>query len=204
MHKNTLKALTLLSFLIFSSLVNSQVKAQDFYLGLKTGAGLSNFSYDGEADYEISTERKLNLALTHNLRFSQKFGLNIETGYSDRGVQINDDELDYRLNYLDLPLLLDYYPAPRVRLNIGPEITYLLSAINRENDSTKVNITERFANRWALNGVVGANYSISFFLEAGLRYQLPITTISQSDAILNTRNTKSRYFQLYLLFKIAN
>lgn len=206
MVKNARRVITLLViiFFYFSFTSANKLTAQEFYLGLKTGSGWSGFTYEGQAAHEIDTEQKLNIALTYNLKFSEKYGLNIETGYSDRGVQIDNNELDYRLNYLDMPILLDYYPVPRVRLNAGPEITYLISAINQQNDSTKVNIMDRFENRWAINGAIGANYSINFFLDAGIRYQIPITTISQSDATLNTRNTKSRYLQLYLLFKIAN
>ena len=153
---------------------------------------------------EIDTEQKLNVALTYNYKFSQKYGMNVETGYSDRGVSINADNLNYNLNYLDLPLLLDYYPISRVRLSAGPEISYLISAMNKSNDGSKTNISGNFDNRWAVNGAIGANYSVSFFMDLGLRYQLPITTISKTDPTLNINNVKSRYFQLYLLFKIAN
>lgn len=205
MVKNTqvpLVRLAILIFLLFSGALS--LHAQEFYLGLKTGYGLSNIDYKGTANSKISAKQSMNLALTYNYRFTEQFGLNIETGFSDRGVKIENEALDYRFNYLDMPLLLDFYPLKNIRLNAGPEISYLVSAMNKASDGTKTNISDTFDNRWALNGAIGVNYSVSFFMDMGLRYQLPITTISKTDPTLNINNVKSRYFQLYLLFKIAN
>lgn len=180
------------------------LQAQEFYLGLKTGYGQSSFSHNGNPSFGLSPKQNLNIALTYNFKFSDRYGLNVETGFSNRGVEIDNTDLDYRLNQIDLPILLDFYPLPRLRLNIGPEITYLLSAKNKLSDGSKENIKGRFDNKWAINGAVGANYSISYFLDAGFRYHFPFSNISESDATLNIEKTKSRYIQIYLLFKIAN
>lgn len=207
MVKNTpilqVRIIFFIAFLLIHPTIQT-LKAQEFYVGLKTGYGQSSFEHDGTSSFALNSKQFLNIALTYNYKFSDKYGVNIETGFSDRGVEIDNADLDYRLNLVDLPILLDYYPVPRLRLNIGPEITHLISAMNKASDGTKENITERFDKKWAVNGAFGANYNISFFLDAGFRYHIPFSTISQSDAVLNTQKTKSRYFQLYLLFKIAN
>lgn len=192
----------ILFFLIQSTPLTLQ--AQEFYLGLKTGYGHSDFSYKGTSSFELSPKQLVNIGLTYNYKFSNQYGLNIETGFSNRGVKIDNTDLDYRLNQIDLPILLDYYPVPRIRLNIGPEITHLISARNKLSDGSVENIRERFDKKWAINGAIGANYNISFFLDAGFRYHIPFSSISESDATLDTQKIKSRYFQIYLLFKIAN
>jgi len=162
MAKNTqapVACLPIILFFLLVSLLNVKpINAQEFYLGLKTGYGQSNLDYEGNASAKIRAKQIMNVALTYNYRFSEKIGVNIETGYSDRGVKIDNSTLDYRLNYLDIPVLLDYYPVPKVRLNAGPEISYLINARNNSDDGTKTNISGNFDKRWAVNGAIGANY----------------------------------------------
>ena len=194
-----------LFLLLFITTSIHSLNAQDFYLGLKTGVGSSFYKHDGSASDNLSTKILPNVALTYNYRFPESiFGMNIETGFSNRGIHINNENLDYRLNFVDLPIMLDIYPTDFIRLNVGGEMDYLASAKNRLNDGTKEDITDNFDQRTSFAALAGINLSMTYFMDLGLRYSYPITSISEQDPILNIRNTKVHYLQAYMMLKIAN
>ncbi|MHA7099410.1 porin family protein [Roseivirga pacifica] len=192
-------------FLLLLIITFNTLNAQDFYLGLKTGVGVSDFQYDGSSAENLSPKIMPNVALTYNYRFPESiFGMNIETGYSNRGANIDSENLDYRLNFVDLPVMLDIYPVAFVRLNVGGEMSYLASAKNRLDDGSKEDVTRNFDQRTVFSALAGINLSMTYFMDLGVRYNYPITNVSQNDPLLGIENTKVHYVQAYMMLKIAN
>lgn len=192
-------------FLLLLIITFNTLNAQDFYLGLKTGIGVSDFQYDGSSAENLSPKIMPNAALTYNYRFPESiFGMNIETGYSNRGANIDSENLDYRLNFVDLPIMLDIYLFEFVRLNVGGEMSYLASAKNRLDDGSKEDVTRNFDQRTVFSALAGVNLSMTYFMDLGVRYNYPLTNVSQNDPLLGIENTKVHYVQAYMMLKIAN
>ncbi len=179
--------------------------AQEMYLGLRLGYGFSNIQAEGTSSHKLSNRIAPNIALVSNIRFrGSAFGVSFEPGYSLKGVRIENDDLDYRFNYLNLPLLIDYYPSQKIRLSIGPELSYLTGANNKLRDGKKESIGHIYTEKSEIAGVLGASYALDFFAEVGARYNYSFNRVSDLDVVLNQTDISNSYFQFYLLFKIIN
>lgn len=180
--------------------------SQDFYLGLRGGYNRATLSADASPSLiKLQDRNAWNLAFTYNFKAEKiPVGFSFETGYVQKGAKTNVDSLDYQFHFLAMPILLDIYPIKRLRISVGPEVSYLMAAKNRANDSTKVNLLNTYDNRVEFSGSIGASFSLSFFADLGVRYNQSFTPIAKQDPVLDRRNLFNQYFQIFLLLKIAN
>ncbi len=197
------------STLISMSYVNY---AQESYGGLRVGYNLSELKSDNSSRADLETLRAFSVAVVYAYEpgYNSVIGFSLEPGYTLKGTNTNIDTLSYRFNYLSLPILLDYYPFDKLKISLGPEVSYLLKAKNIDKpmpvDTIKVSkdISDVYNKRLELGGTVGVNYSLSYFLDVGIRFSTSFTKISKEDAILNRRKLFNQYLQFSLLFKLAN
>lgn len=179
--------------------------AQNYYLGLRTGYSQSTLSSDESSAIPIKDRQSFSIGLVHTIRpYQSKFGFSIETGYVLKGVRIENETLDYRLHYINAPILFDYYPTEKLRLSVGPELGFLADARNRLTDSTSVGIDDVYDKRWDISGTLSVSYALDFYMDFGVRYNRSFTKFGNLDAVLNRRDQYSEYFQIFLSFKIAN
>ncbi len=183
----------------------SFVSGQNYHLGLRFGYSQSTLEADTDPLISLNDRQAFTFAFTHNVTFDRSpLGFSIETGYVLKGVRINDAGNDYRLHYLNFPLLLDIYPTDGLRLSVGPEISFLADARSRTTDSTSVTLKNTFDKRWELSGTIGASYALDFYIDIGARYSRGFTKYPNLDAVLNRREQYNSYFQVYLVIKLAN
>lgn len=186
-------------------LANVEVKGQGFYLGMKWGFGVSSLESESASVIDLSSRLSPNIAFVLSSQFGKsQFGFSFEPGYILKGTKIDDDALDYRFNYLSMPLLLDFHPSKRLKVSAGPEFSYLLTSKNRLNDSTKVKFQNIYNKNWDVSGAIGVSYSLDYFVDIGVRYNRSFTKEKRLDPVLDTRNLYHQYFQIFLLWKIAN
>lgn len=179
--------------------------AQNYHLDLRMGYTQSSLNADEPSAIPIKDRQSFGIGLVHTIRpYQSKFGFSIETGYILKGARIDDEALDYRLHYLNLPVLFDYYPTEKLKLSAGPEIGFLADARNRLTDSTSVGIDAIYDNRWDISGTLSVSYALDFFLDVGVRYNRSFTKFDKIDAVLNRKDQYTEYLQIFLAFKIAN
>lgn len=194
-------SITALCILLFHFTSN----AQNYHLGLRTGYSQSSLQSDDQSAISIKDRQSFSIGLVHSIRpYQSKFGMSIETGYVLKGIRIENESLDYRLHYINMPILFDYFPTEKLKLSIGPEIGFLADARNRLTDSTSVSIDDIYEERWDISGTLSVSYALDFFVEIGARYNRSFTKFGNLDAVLNRRDQYSEYFQVFLAFKIAN
>ncbi|GAB5525277.1 MAG: hypothetical protein Roseis2KO_31490 [Roseivirga sp.] len=182
-----------------------QSNAQNYHLDLRLSYSQAGLNGDDPAAISINDRQSFGIGLVHTIRtYQSKFGFSIETGYILKGTRIENESLDYRLHYINAPILLDYYPTQKLKLSIGPELGFLTDARNRINDSTSVSIDDVYDNRWDISGTVSISYALDFFLDVGARYNRSFTRFDKMDAVLNRKDQYTDYFQIFLSFKIAN
>ncbi|OEK07499.1 porin family protein [Roseivirga misakiensis] len=192
-------------FCCLLTLTSIQGFGQEFYTGLRIGYGLAGVQSDGNPQFDLSRRPSTNIALVLNNRFKKSaFGFSIEPGYHLKGTRVDDRELDYRFNFLSTPILLDIYPTEKVKISVGPEFSYLMSAKNRFNDTTKVDLTGTYTRKWEVAGTIGISFALDYFVDFGLRYTAGLTDMVALDPALDTRNLRNQSFQFFFLFKIAN
>ncbi len=188
--------------------------SQNFRFGLVAGFDMANWNItnipEGHIDnllYEPIITYNLNGYIGY--KKSELWGLSIEPGFMQKGSRRKnyDKFIRYNLNYLQLPVLLDYYIFDRFYISIGPEFSYLLNAKIKSNDYIN-DVTTLFNRRFELSGLFGLNYMIGNKLEFGIRYNHGLSYISKIiwsndfGVIDGESKDYNQYFQVVLKFKI--
>ena len=106
-------------------------------------AGLNESSYKESFESEEFTSNwktGLHAGVFGELPLSRRFGLEADLLYTQKGgVEPADSlapQITLRLNYLDLPVLLNFYLTRRLAIQAGPEIGLLLVARAHSGDYT--------------------------------------------------------------------
>jgi hypothetical protein len=101
------------------------------------------------------------LGLVAEIPISQSLYFGPEILYSIQGASFSDDEFDasFKLNYIQIPLMVKYFVSEGFSLEAGPQIGFLTSS-EIEIEDLGVNTKDFFS---------GFDYGVNF----GLGYKLP-------------------------------
>lgn len=118
----------ILLFLIMALQTRNSLQAQHVQYGLKVGLNTSNIWYEKSDPSEYKTGIHAG-GLAH-IHLSKRIGLQPELLFSNQGGKQTQDGTDYNLNlnYLNVPVLVQYMIGTGFRLQAGPQIGYLISA----------------------------------------------------------------------------
>jgi hypothetical protein len=122
-----------LAFLIFLHLTFFSVAQISF--GVKGGGTFSNIAYKNVPDEISMVDRKSRVSfhggVYAEIQLAGKLSFIPELQFTGRGYTINHNlpnrETRVNINYLELPLLLSYSPIKRVAIDLGPNISYMIS-----------------------------------------------------------------------------
>lgn len=144
-------------------------------------------------------------------RWGENWIISAEPGLSKKGGIIRSDasnDMMFELNYIQLPLMFDYYLYEKAAISLGTEFSYL-------NTFREIRVNEGpSANRkyngleWSL--VAGMAYQIGENTDIGARYHLGITSSHRfefPDFMGNpgaTASSKNNYLQLFIRFYIMS
>lgn len=173
----------------------TSVHAQKMKYGVKAGALLSNF-----IGKDLENKSMVNAfgGVYANLELSEKFFLQPELLYSMQGgkasPEINNGgegivDMDERinLNYLNIPIMLQYAVTKNARLEIGPQVGILLKSEGEldlsiangisTNDEHLTFDLEEYTSAIDLGLNIGGVYAMDNGLNLTLRYSLGLTYI---------------------------
>jgi Outer membrane protein beta-barrel domain len=194
MKKTTLIIVLLL--LLFS--VAIQVNAQQVHFGVKGGVNIAQLHFN---DDQLSPDSKvgLNLGVLAHIHTSKTWALQPELIYSLEGAQkVGNPATNYSLNYLNIPVLLQYMFSNGFRLEGGPQIGFLLSAKRKVSDvSTDYNSFKSSAVSIPLG--VGYLTSSGFGLDA--RYVFGLSNINDTGS---STTIQSNVFQLGIFYQLSD
>jgi hypothetical protein len=211
----TQKALIIIGLLLSLGL---NLQAQDFKFGLLSGLVVSNAyltdKIDIYSDYRVFYPMySFNVNGYFEYKISKTWGIEAEPGFIRKGgivrfgVNHYMSVIDMKLNYLQLPVLANFYCANRFFVSIGPEIAYMIS--REENLPDPASGFKYFKeNALEISGMIGLNYSLSKKIDLGLRYNRGFTNISileWTDGYgpeIGASNVYNQYFQLIFRFNI--
>ena len=184
------KLLTIVIATFFFSAANAQ-----FHLGVKCGANINKLTGQSFKD-EFSFGYHLGAFMEVGL--GQKFSVQPEVVFNqfrqDTTSQFNtiyknifsSDQSKVKLNYLSIPILLNYKASNFVSLQLGPQFGILMD----QNKNLVDNGKEAFKNDFSMLG--GVQLKFSSFRIYG-RYALGLNNINDID---NKDKWKSQSFQL--------
>ena len=190
----------LLVFFTAALLVSLSSLGQGFHLGIKAGANglkVDGLSFKDGFDYGYS------LGGFAEINFSPKIGIQPEVVWNQTNFRTAEKFSDIypqgtsdvkgSLNYLSIPLILNYRPVKFLSLQAGPQFGILLN----KDQSLFENGKEAFKHGdFSMLG--GAQLNIGA-IKVGARYVVGLTNINDID---NKDKWKNQGFQVYLGLRI--
>ncbi|CAC9974126.1 PorT family protein [Flavobacterium sp. WLB] len=162
--------------------------AQEVKFGVKAGVNLTTLTGDIE---EASSKVGFHVGGFAEIKLSDKFSIQPEVLYSTQGAKekgefefngdVYDVEMNYKLAYINVPVLAKYYVAEKFSLEAGPQIGFLVSAKGKATvlgNSEEDDIKDGFES--IDFGVdFGAGYDFTENLSVGLRYNLGLANLAK-------------------------
>ncbi|MCC5942144.1 MAG: PorT family protein [Balneolaceae bacterium] len=172
------------------------VSAQNINIGVK--GGLNSFTINTDNSSSFDSKIGLHAGLIGHIHLNSQYALQPEIVYSMQGAKSGNT--DIKLDYINIPVIIQYMFDNGFRIQAGPQLGLLLNA-KAENNSS-VDIKDDFKS-FDLGLSVGASYvhpPTDFGID--LRYNLGFTDISESSNVTST----NRGFQIgvFYLFNHGN
>lgn len=188
-------------------------KSKDVTFGLKGGLNIANCNVTGDGSPSTKSLTNFHIGSFVEIKLNDKIAFQPELLYSVQGfkfdqvVDVEGDLYDTRntlkFGYINIPLMMKYYPDAKFYLEAGPQIGFLTSA-NIEVSipfvgSAEEDVKESFNSiDFGLN--FGAGYDISDKVFLSLRYNLGLSNIADTEPGDNSK-IKNSVFQISLGYK---
>lgn len=188
------------SFLMLCALyvpVQAQVNKDITRLGIKAGINFSALYTEDSYDTKMLTG--FNIGFFSKVPITQHIALQPEFYFTTKGAEVtyNNTFVDgiarFKLNYLELPLLLSLNLTDNFNIHAGPYAAYLISGkVNNESNVNlfdfEENINSDDFNRFDAGIAVGAGLDIGS-LGIGVRYNYGLSTVGKEKSFLGTNYT---------------
>ncbi len=183
--------------------------AQEVKFGIKGALSITTLTGDVE---DASSKVGFQAGGFAEIKITDKFSVQPEVLYSAQGGKEKGDienngnvfsaEVDYKLAYINVPVMAKYYVADKFNLEAGPQIGFLVSAKGKMSAlgrSEEVDMKDAYKSiDLGLN--LGAGYDFTENLSVGVRYTLGLSNIA-SDDLDNDFNIKNSVFALSFGYK---
>lgn len=198
-------------FLGLTVLASSLSFAQQF--GVKAGLNLSDISNTSTA---VDTKMKTGLyaGVTATFPITESYSIKPELVYNQMGAKtdlydfggiVGQVSTTTKLDYLSLPIMLQYNLPSNLYLEVGPEFSYMLSSNQTLNTvflSPSTDINMDYLNRFNVGAGVGAGLKINENLGINARYTFGLTGIGKDGNVTDyfLSNSKNNNLQVGLDF----
>ena len=165
----------------------ASVNAQNVRFGAKAGVNLAAINGDETDDFDMRTS--FHVGAVVEIPISDKFSVQPELLYSSQGAESELSEyeitgkLKFKLDYLNIPIMMKYYVIEGLSLEAGPQIGILLDAnaeIEVGDESEEQDMKDE------MKGIdFGLNAGVGYQLENGLnfsaRYNFGLANINDTE-----------------------
>jgi opacity protein-like surface antigen len=152
------------------------VNAQQTRFGVKGGLNLSTV-VGGDVENTKSLVG-FHVGGFAEIKIVEKFAIQPEILFSTQGTKAEaafGNDVDFKLNYLNIPVLAKYYIVDKFSVEAGPQIGVLLSAKAEDED------IKDFTRSVDFGFNVGAGYHFTDNLSINLRYTIGLSPLSDED-----------------------
>jgi hypothetical protein len=150
-------------------------------LGIKGGVNIANLSgFTGNSRVSAHGGIFLHHTINNNWCFQPEL---LFSGEGQRYFD-NGEERTLALNYLQLPLMIQYYPSPQIYLEAGPQVGVLINAEDKGNEATHLNVRDDFSTAQIALGV-GLGFKASDQVILYGRYNFGLTDVTRFDNIVD-------------------
>jgi len=201
-----MKRVILLSLIIF--IASYAVIGQQFSIGIKPNFLIINAKYiENPNVFNIHVDSRPSFGFGFTLRksFIDQLAIQLEPTFIEKGYNLdwgggNYDA--YKNDYISFPTLLIVTPFKNFNLELGPELSYLVSSkINFSYGLTRNN-TSKDIHRFEASLVFGLSYSFFKRFDLGIRYGLGIIPYAKGLVVISDTSplpeykVYNRYFEL--------
>lgn len=191
--------LAFLAVLLISFFTQSAYAQQKFSVGLQGGLGMASTYYMYGQGHDSTDETAVRAPQSYlifsymsnvylSYRFHQNYGVAIEPGiirkgYGQKYLSASNATLTkYHLNYLQLPVLMEFDIDSKLTLTVGPEFGYLMSARMKSDDDegTITLLPLNDIKRFDIGVQVGGHYSLAEHFDLGLKIGNSFTSIEET------------------------
>jgi hypothetical protein len=188
----------IVTFIAFFFLI-LHVYAQKIDFGLKGGLNISTLNFSDNSS--INSKAGLHLGVFFRVHASPKWALQPEFIYSMEGAREpltgSDNKTIYRLNYLNVPVLLQRIFHNGFRIEGGPQIGFLLNSRIKSGNGA-VNNPDFIASSFSIP--LGVSYLIPTGIGFDARYVFGLSNINnQNRAVI----IQSNVFQLGIIYMVG-
>ena len=192
----------------------SQMYAQNSYSGIKGGLNLASLSADGNSDKNL--KMGFHAGVFTKIPLSESLAIQPELLYSGKGIKLNfdesmvaDGEAKFNLHYIDLPVKLVFNLAEDFSFEVGPYVSYLMSAnVDTDGEVFGADFTsEDELDRDHFNSIdYGFSAGLGFDLDpmiVGFNYNLGLKQVANSNDVAEDLigDAKNMVIQAYVGFK---
>ena len=171
--------------------------AQQAHFGLKGGVNISQLHFNNNTSSD--SKAGVNLGILAHIHASKTWAVQPELLYSLEGAQkVGNSGINYNLNYLNVPVLLQYMFDNGFRLEGGPQIGFLLNAKRKAGDVT---VDDDGFKTTAFSIPLGVGYLTSSGVGLDARYVFGLSNINDSE---NGPIIQSNVFQLGLFYQLSD
>lgn len=184
-------------FLLLALLALITAKAQQVHLGIKGGVNISNLHFNNNT----STDSKVGVhfGLLAHIHASKTWALQPELLYSLEGAKAKgNNDVTFNLNYLNVPVLLQYMFNNGFRLEGGPQLGFLLNAKTKTNDVT---VDNNSFESISISIPLGVGYLSSSGWGLDARYVFGLSNINENK---NGPTIQSNVFQLGIFYQLSD
>lgn len=176
--------------------------------GVKGGVNLSNITGDDVGDLDSRTS--FHLGLFMEIPISERFSFQPEVLYSGQGfTAVNrgqdnifdvDDNLEYQLNYIQVPLMAKFYLVKGLHIEAGPQFGF---KVNEEIDykpasdggDIVINTEDSQIKGFDTNIALGAGYKFDNGFLVSARYTHGLTNIFKENTLFQNSDAKNSVWQ---------
>ncbi|MGZ5190246.1 MAG: porin family protein [Flavisolibacter sp.] len=193
-----MKKISLLMFTFFLAFASF---AQDAKFGLKAGLNVATLS--NSQGSEFNTKLGLHAGLLAHIHLAPSWALQPEIMYSSQGAKyttLSGVEHELGLNYINIPLQVQYMFNNGFRIQTGPQLGILASVKDKQNDVETGNFTSDDFKSVDIAWSAGLGYLTYSGFGIDARYNFGLNNIND----VGTNNLKNNVFQVGLFYMLNN
>ena len=189
-----------LSAALIAIVFATAVQAQHVNIGIKAGLNLYNIKNNNDVKYD--TKAGLHAGLLGHIHITKNFAVQPEILFSAQGAKYETGgvETKFNLNYLNVPILLQYMFDNGFRFEAGPQLGFLLTA-KADNGTTETDIKSDL-KPMDVGLALGLGYihvPSGFGVDA--RYNLGLSNINDADNTAVKSNNRGFQVGVFYQFK---
>jgi len=166
--------------------------------GVKGGVNLANITSDDLGDSDQLTS--FHLGLFMEIPISERFSFQPEVLYSGQGFSAFNKEAEYKMDYIQVPLMAKVYIVKGLYAEAGPQFGFKVKEEidykpGSEGGEIEINTDDSYIKNFDTNLALGAGYKFDNGLSLSARYNLGLTNIYKDNTLLQNVDAKNSVWQ---------